>query len=216
LDENNYNLSLFRKLWLDLGGSFNGKLRVQNVPSNAFKLIQQDSETLAQTLIDINKWSNNLMARQLLLTIAAEKVGLPATEDNGALAINRWLASQGLNFNELVIENGSGLSRVERISAEHLGALLVHAYYSPVMPELMSSLPILAVDGTMLKRMKTSAAQGKAHLKTGSINGVYSMAGYMLGQSGQRYVVVFMANNAKAPLTKPAQDALLEWLFVSP
>lgn len=213
LDELNYNLSLFRKLWIGLGGSFNGKLRVQDVPSNAFKLMQQDSETLAQTLIDINKWSNNLMARQLLLTIAAEKVGLPGTEDNGTLAINRWLASMGLNFNELVIENGSGLSRVERISAEHMGALLVHAYYSPVMPELMASLPVLAVDGTMLKRMKDSDAQGKAHLKTGSINGVFSLAGYMLGQNGQRYVVIFMVNNAKAPLTKPAQNMLLEWVY---
>ena len=213
LDENNYNLSLFRKLWSGLGGSFTGKLRVQNVPSNAFKLMEQDSETLAQTLIDINKWSNNLMARQLLLTIAAEQVGIPATEDNGTLAINRWLASLGLNFSELVIENGSGLSRVERISAEHMGALLVHAYYSPVMPELMGSLPVLAVDGTMLKRMRNSSAQGRAHLKTGSINGVFSMAGYVLGQNGKRYVVVFMANNAKAPLTKPAQDALLEWVY---
>lgn len=213
LDELNYNLSLFRKLWSGLGGSFSGKLRVQSVPANAFKLMQQDSETLAQTLIDINKWSNNLMARQLLLTMAAEKVGLPGTEDNGMLAINRWLASMGLNFNELVIENGSGLSRIERISAEHMGALLVHAYYSPVMAELMGSLPVLAVDGTMLRRMKDSDAQGRAHLKTGSINGVFSLAGYMLGKNGQRYVVVFMINNPKAPLTKPAQDALLEWIY---
>jgi D-alanyl-D-alanine carboxypeptidase/D-alanyl-D-alanine-endopeptidase (penicillin-binding protein 4) len=213
LDELNYNLSLFRKLWSGLGGSFSGKLRVQSVPSNAVKLTQQDSETLAQTLVDINKWSNNLMARQLLLTIAAEAVGLPGTEDNGTLAISRWLASHGLNFNELVIENGSGLSRIERISAEHMGALLVHAYYSSVMPELMGSLPVLAVDGTMLKRMKDSDAQGKAHLKTGSINGVFSLAGYMLGQNGQRYVVVFMVNNPKAPLTKPAQNALLEWIY---
>lgn len=213
LDELNYNLSLFRKLWSGLGGGFSGKLRVQNVPSDAVKLTQQDSETLAQTLVDINKWSNNLMARQLLLTIAAEAVGLPGTEDNGTLAISRWLASHGLNFNELVIENGSGLSRIERISAEHMGALLVHAYYSSVMPELMGSLPVLAVDGTMLKRMKDSDAQGKAHLKTGSINGVFSLAGYMLGQNGQRYVVVFMVNNPKAPLTKPAQNALLEWIY---
>ena len=213
IDENNYTLHLFRKLWLELGGSFTGKLRTQNVPSNAIKLMQQDSKTLAQILVDINKWSNNLMARQLLLTIAAEKMGAPATEANGALAVNHWLNSLGLNFNELVIDNGSGLSRIERLSAQHMGELLVSAYYSPVMPELMSSLPILAVDGTLLKRMNGSQLQGRVHLKTGTINGVFTLAGYVLGQHGQRYVVVFMVNHAKAALTKPAQDALLEWVY---
>ena len=223
IDENKYTLYLFRKLWLELGGSFNGKLRSQSVPDIAFKLMQQDSKTLAQILPDMNKWSNNLMARQLLLTIAAEKsitekqatgdISSPATETNGALVVSRWLNTLGLNFNELVIDNGSGLSRIERISAKHMGELLVSAYYSPVMSELMNSLPILAVDGTMLKRMKDSSLQGRAHLKTGSINGVYTLAGYVLGQDGQRYVVVFMANHAKVALTKPAQDALLEWVY---
>ena len=218
LDENNYTLDLFRKLWSELGGSFNGKLRTQNVPNsmpgNAIKVMQQDSRTLAQILPDINKWSNNLMARQLLLTIAAEKMGVPATEANGALVVSRWLNTLGLNFNELVIDNGSGLSRIERISAQHMGELLVSAYFSPVMSELMSSLPILAVDGTMLKRMQDSPLQGRAHLKTGTINGVFTLAGYMLGQHGKRYVVVFMVNHAKVALTKPAQDALLDWVYL--
>lgn len=217
LDENNYTLHLFSKLWLELGGSFNGKLRVLTTPNTmpveAVKLLQQDSKTLAQILPDINKWSNNLMARQLLLTIAAEKMGAPATEANGALVVNQWLKSLGFNFNELVIDNGSGLSRIERISAQHMGELLVSAYFSPVMSELMSSLPILAVDGTMQKRMPESDLSGRGHLKTGSINGVMTLAGYMLSQRGQRYVVVFMVNHAKMALTKPAQDALLEWVY---
>ncbi|MBA3695370.1 MAG: D-alanyl-D-alanine carboxypeptidase/D-alanyl-D-alanine-endopeptidase [Methylotenera sp.] len=213
LDESNFDYYLFKKTWKALGGDFNGKVRMQALPPNASKLIQQDSKTLAQILPDMNKWSNNLIARQLLLTISAEKVAIPATEVNGVFAINQWLKSQGLNFNELVIENGSGLSRIERISAQHLGQLLTHAYYSPVMPELISSLPIAALDGTMQRRMKNSVLQGRAHLKTGSINGVYTLAGYVLGQQGERYVVVFMANDAKAAYTKPAQDALLEWVY---
>ncbi len=214
LDESNYTLHLFKKLWHELGGSFNGKVRTQTLPSNAQKLMQQESKPLAQILPEINKWSNNLMARQLLLTIAAEKMGTPATEANGALVLSRWLSTAGLNFNEMVIDNGSGLSRIERISAKHMGELLVNAYYSPVMSELMNSLPILAVDGTMLKRMNGSPLQGRAHLKTGTINGVFTLAGYVLGQNGQRYVVVFMANHAKVALTKPAQDALLEWVYL--
>jgi D-alanyl-D-alanine carboxypeptidase/D-alanyl-D-alanine-endopeptidase (penicillin-binding protein 4) len=218
LDENNYTLHLFSKLWLELGGRFHGQLRVLTtsnaMPVYAVKLMQQDSKTLAQILPDINKWSNNLMARQLLLTLAAEKMGAPATEANGALVVDRWLKSLGLNFNELVIDNGSGLSRIERISAQHMGELLVSAYFSPVMSELMSSLPILAVDGTLQKRMLASEVSGRAHLKTGSINGVLTLAGYMLGQRGQRYVVVFMVNHAKMALTKPAQDALLQWVYM--
>jgi D-alanyl-D-alanine carboxypeptidase/D-alanyl-D-alanine-endopeptidase (penicillin-binding protein 4) len=217
LDEHHFTLALFHKLWRELGGSFSGKLRVINapnaLPSNAVKLLQQDSKTLAQILPDINKWSNNLMARQLLLSISAEKLGAPATEANGALLVSQWLKTLGLNFNELVIDNGSGLSRIERISAKHMGQLLVNAYFSPVMPELMSSLPILAVDGTLLKRMQDSGLQGRAHLKTGSINGVSTVAGYMLGSRGQRYVIVFMVNDAKVALTKPAQDALLTWVY---
>jgi D-alanyl-D-alanine carboxypeptidase/D-alanyl-D-alanine-endopeptidase (penicillin-binding protein 4) len=217
LDENNYTLHFFTKLWRQLGGRFNGKLQVLTtpnaMPSDAVKLLQQDSKTLAQILPDINKWSNNLMARQLLLTIAAERMGAPATEANGALAVNQWLKSLGLNFNELVIDNGSGLSRIERISAQHMGEMLVSAYFSPVMSELMSSLPILAVDGTLQRRMPDSDLSGQAHLKTGSINGVMTLAGYMLSQRGQRYVVVFMVNHAKMALTKPAQDALLEWVY---
>lgn len=213
LSENDYHLFLFRKLWAEAGGIFNGKLRVNALPASAFKLAQHESKPLAQLLPEINKWSNNLMAKQLLLSIAAVGHSLPATEVNAVFAIQQWLASTDLAFKELIIENGAGLSRIERISAAHLGALLAHAYYSPVMPELMASLPILGVDGTMQKR-KDSMAHARAHLKTGSINQVYSVAGYMLAKSGQRFVVVFMVNDAEAPLTRPAQDALLEWVYL--
>lgn len=214
IEENAYHLALFKSLWKSLGGTFNGRLRLQTVPINAQKAMRYESEALAQILPNLNKWSNNLMARQLLLTIAAEKLGAPATEPNGALAVNNWLESLGLNFSELVIENGSGLSRIERISATHMGEMLVNAYYSSVMPELISSLPISAIDGTMKKRLNSSLLSGQAHLKTGSLTGAYTLAGYVLAQSGERYVVVFMANDAKAALTKPVQDALLEWVYL--
>lgn len=213
LTENDYHLFLFRKLWAEAGGIFNGKLQVKALPGDALKLAQHESKPLSQLLSEINKWSNNLMAKQLLLTIAAEAHSQPATEVNAVSAIKNWLTSTGLQFNELSIENGSGLSRIERISTAHLGALLVHAYYSPVMPELMASLPILGIDGTMQKR-KDSVAHAQGHFKTGSINQVYSVAGYMLAKNGQRHVVVFMVNDAKAPLTRAAQDALLEWVYL--
>lgn len=215
-DDAQYAFFTFKKLWRELGGTFDGKLQLQPVPSTAKKLLEQVSEPLGTTVRDINKWSNNLMARQLLLTLGAEKAGAPATMQKGAAAINDWLAASGLNFKELVLENGSGLSRVERISAEHLGAMLVRAYLSPVMPEYMASMPILSLDGTVKHRLQDSAVNGRAHLKTGSINGVSSIAGYVLSASGHRYVMVMLVNHPNAGSSRDAQDALVEWVYRLP
>ena len=215
-DDEKYAFYTFKKLWKELGGSFNGKLKVQDTPASAVKILEQLSEPLGYVERDINKWSNNLMARQLLLTIAAEKLSPPATEANGEKALKNWLSAKGLNFKELVIENGSGLSRVERISAEHLGQMLVSAYHSPVMPELMASLPILAQDGTIKKRLVDSQSNGRAHLKTGSIDGVSAIAGYVLDANNHRHVLVMLVNHAKAAGSKNAQDALIEWVHQQP
>jgi len=156
------------------------------------------------------------MARQLLLTLGAEKSGAPATETKGVAAINTWLLGRGLNFNELVVENGSGLSRIERISAEHLGRLLVSTYNSPVMPELMASLPILSQDGTVKNRLIDSQSSGRAHLKTGSLDGVSAIAGYEIDANNHRHVMVMLVNHANAAASKNAQDALIEWVHQQP
>jgi serine-type D-Ala-D-Ala carboxypeptidase/endopeptidase (penicillin-binding protein 4) len=211
-----YTYHLFRQIWQQLGGSISDGFRLAEVPPQAVRLIEHQSQPLADVVRRINKYSNNLMTRQLLLTIAAERGGLPGNEAKGAKAIKLWLASKGMVFPELVIENGSGLSRNERISAQHLGELLVHGYSSPLMPELMSSLPLLAVDGTVMRRLNGSPIRGRAHLKTGSLNGVRSVAGYVLDEQGRRWVVVFIANHSLAAATKSAQDALLEWLYHQP
>jgi len=215
-DDTQYAYFTFKKLWRELGGTFDGKLQLQPVPNTAKKLLEQVSEPLGSNVRDINKWSNNLMARQLLLTLGAEKMGAPATMQKGAAAINDWLAASGFNFKELVIENGSGLSRVERISAEHLGRMLVRAYSSPVMPEYMASMPILSLDGTVKHRLQDSATSGRAHLKTGSINGVSSIAGYVLSASGHRYAMVMLVNHPNAGGSRDAQDALVEWVYHLP
>lgn len=216
-DDEKYAFFSFKKLWKELGGSFNGQLKIQeNMPFNTVKVVEQLSDPLGYVVRDINKWSNNLMARQLLLTIAAEKDSVPATEAKGIAAIKIWLQAKGLNFNELVIENGSGLSRLERISAEHLGQMLVVAYHGAVMPELMASLPILSKDGTVMGRLKDSQSNGRAHLKTGSLDGVGAIAGYVLDANNHRHVIVMMVSHAKAAASKNAQDALIEWVHQQP
>ena len=216
LNETAYTFDLFRSIWQSLGGTLAGGMRAEATPEKAVLVFPYESASLSDVIRRINKYSNNLMARQLYLTIAAEQVAIPGREPDGEKAIRAWLAGKGLQFPELVLENGAGLSRIERISADHMATLLQQAYDSPVMPELMSSLPVLAVDGTTRKRLKDSAAHGRAHLKTGSLEGVRAIAGYLLDQHDRRWIVVFMANHANAWATKAAQDALLDWVYHQP
>jgi D-alanyl-D-alanine carboxypeptidase/D-alanyl-D-alanine-endopeptidase (penicillin-binding protein 4) len=215
-DDEKYALYTFKKLWRELGGKFSGQLYIKETPNNAIKVLEQFSDPLGYVIRDINKWSNNLMARQLLLTLGAEKIGIPATELAGTKALNAWLSDSGTKFDELVVENGSGLSHIERISAEHLGKMLVNTYNSPVMPEFMASLPILALDGTIKKRLNNSKSKGRAHLKTGSLDGVSAIAGYILDANNHRHVLVMFINHPNAASSKNAQDALIEWVHQQP
>jgi len=215
-DDEEYAFFTFKKLWQELGGNFKGRLRIAETPDAAVKVFEQTSDPLGYVVRDINKWSNNLMARQLLLTIAAERIGAPATVGKGEEAIQHWLRSKGLHFNELVVDNGSGLSRTARITAEHLGQMLVSAYNSPVMPELMASMPIVSKDGTVMSRLKSSQSNGRAHLKTGSLKGVSAIAGYVLDANHHRHVLVMLVNHGKASDSRAAQDALIEWVHQQP
>jgi len=216
-DDDHYAFFMFKKLWEQVGGVFNGKLRSQTeMPLQVVKLVTQGSKPLANIVRDVNKWSNNVMARQILLTIAADYHDKPASEVRGMLAVKSWMADNGRNADKWVIENGSGLSRIERVTAEGLGQMLVDAYRGPTMPELMSSLPILSLDGTLITRLRETPVSGRAHMKTGSINGVKAIAGYVLDAKNRRNVVVMIVNHAKASSSKNAQDALINWVYQQP
>ena len=212
LGHSQYIHALFRELWRELGGSFAGAVRDGATAPDARLIASAQSPSLSEVVRDINKFSNNVMARQLFLTLGAEGAGAPASGEKSSRVIRQWLAGKGLSFPELVLENGSGLSRIERISAKSLGELLLAAHKSPVMPELMASLPLAAVDGTMRKRLSGADVAGQAHIKTGSLSGVRAIAGYVLDARGRRVVVVFIANHANAGNAQPVQDALLRWI----
>jgi D-alanyl-D-alanine carboxypeptidase/D-alanyl-D-alanine-endopeptidase (penicillin-binding protein 4) len=165
---------------------------------------------------DINKFSNNVMARQLFLTLGAELLGPPARTANGASAVRQWLTFKGIRAPELVLENGSGLSRIERISVASMAAVLQAAWKSPMMPEFISSLPVVAADGTMKKRLHGERVAGSAHIKTGLLNDARAIAGYVLDRRGRRHVVVMIVNHPKAPEADAAMDALLAWTYDAP
>ncbi len=213
MDHPQFVLGVFRQLWAELGGSLTGDVRDGAVPADARAVAVSPSPTLAEVVRDINKFSNNVMARQLFLTLGMEAGRRPATEQDADAAIRSWLDARGLGIPELVLENGSGLSRRERISAEGLGRVLQAAWRSSVMPELMASLPVTATDGTMKKRLKQNGVAGQAHIKTGSLEGVRSIAGYVLDKGGRRWIVVFFVNHAHAGGAQAAQDALLDWVY---
>lgn len=217
LDHPQYVAGVFRQLWQELGGTLDGSTRDGPVSPTAQLLATSESPTLSEVVRDINKFSNNVMARQLFLTLGAERVAIsdrrPARPEDGDAAIRQWLARKDLNFPELMLENGSGLSRRERISAESLGRLLQAAFKSPIMPEFIASLPLAAVDGTMQKRLNEKSVAGHAHIKTGTLEGVKAIAGYVLDQKDKWQIVVFFVNHPNAAAAQTAQDALLQWVY---
>ena len=208
-----YVYGVFKQLWQELGGTISGGWRDGAVPAGARLLATSESASNAELVRDINKFSNNVMARQLFLTLGAEMLKLPANNARSAQVVLSWLAEKKLDFPELVLENGSGLSRQERISAEHMGRLLLEAWRSAVMPELISSLPLVAYDGTMRRRLRLESIAGQAHIKTGSLNDARTLAGYVLDKLGRRRLVVMFINHANSDAGRPAQDALLQWVY---
>ncbi len=204
--------ALFRQLWQELGGTLVGGVREGGAAPGLRLLASRDSRALAEVLRDINKFSNNVMARQLLLTIGRELGGEGSTRV-AVQVVDKWLAERGMVFPEMEIENGSGLSRTEHITPAHLGALLLAAWRGPLMAEFVSSLPIAAVDGTMKKRLHDQGVAGHAHIKTGSLRGVKSIAGYVHDRKGRSVVVAFIINHPEASAGQAAQDALLEWVY---
>ncbi len=306
LGADDYALASFRALWRASGGSFRGKVRAGRVGAQDILLAEQESRPLAEVIRDINKNSNNVMARQLFLTLGqagaasgaaapsedsaattlaapggptgtdtagaeaepaaqresaqatgATPVGMaegaaahdgvappdpsralpptaapapapdeadansmppgaaeaelePATAQRSGAFLRDWLARQGLAMPELVLQNGSGLSRQERISAASLGQLLTLAWNSTDMPTFLASLPLAGVDGTMQHRRGATHA---AYVKTGTLAAVRALAGYVFAASGRRYAIVAFVNDAHAAAAQDVLDDFLQWVW---
>jgi D-alanyl-D-alanine carboxypeptidase/D-alanyl-D-alanine-endopeptidase (penicillin-binding protein 4) len=209
---------LIRALWHELGGSLRGTVRVGSLAKTATLAARHESAPLAEIVRDINKYSNNVMARQLFLSLDSdpEGDGPPATAERAGKRVGEWLARRRLVFPELVVDNGSGLSRRERISAASLNRLLLDAWRHPLMPEFVSSLPLTGIDGTMKKRLTRDTLAGRAHIKTGTLDGVKTAAGYALDASGRTVAVTMLINDPRASAGAPAIDALLTWIAERP
>jgi D-alanyl-D-alanine carboxypeptidase/D-alanyl-D-alanine-endopeptidase (penicillin-binding protein 4) len=213
LDHRQFDGALFRSLWTELGGSLSGVVRDGATPLDARVLAEHESAGLAEVIRDINKYSNNVMARELFLSTAAEVTKMPASAERAQEVVRSFYALRGLALPDLVIDNGSGLSRRERISARSMGAILETAWTSALMPEFISSLPLVGFDGTMKRRLNQQSVAGQAHVKTGTLADVRAVAGYVLAASGKTYVIVLFVNHPNAAGAQAAQDALLQWIY---
>ena len=214
LTHNEYTYGLFKSIWEESGGELKGRWKNVKSDIEVEPFLSFESLSLAEVIKSINKFSNNVMAKHLLLTLAAEKFGQPGTENNGRKVIKNWLERKNIDSENLVIDNGSGLSRKARINAKQLVDLLVYAYKSPYMPEFISSLSLSGMDGTMSHRFNNEELTGMVHLKTGRIDHVISMAGYIQSQSGERYAVALIQNyeDIHKGFGEEIQEALLRWI----
>jgi serine-type D-Ala-D-Ala carboxypeptidase/endopeptidase (penicillin-binding protein 4) len=211
----NYAYGTFRTLWMQSGGAIDGALRIEPLAPDASLFFEFDSVPLSEIIRLVNKYSNNVMARHLLLTIGREKFGAPATVSKGRNAIRAWLVSRGVDIPGLTLENGSGLSRAERLTARGMSAVLDIAWHSPFMPELAASLPLSATDGTLRNRFNAPGMQGRIRLKTGRIDNVSALAGFVNAASGKTYLLVIMINHpgAERGSAEAIQVELIRWVF---
>jgi D-alanyl-D-alanine carboxypeptidase/D-alanyl-D-alanine-endopeptidase (penicillin-binding protein 4) len=215
LGHKEFAFGLFSSLWQESGGAFDGTWKDALAPQDIEPVIEFQSLSLVDVITRINKHSNNVMARQLLYTLSAEVLGEPGTEAGGRKSVRDWLQHNGLEFSKLAFDNGAGLSRNARMTAADFGAMLNFAWQQPYMPEYVASMSLAGLDGTLSRRLEDGPLQGKAHLKTGSLDHVTAIAGYLQARSGRRFTIVVLQNydDVHRGPGEEVQEALLRWLY---
>lgn len=210
-----YAYGTFVTLWRQQDGEFKGGMLRAPTPPTARLLLTQESQPLAEIVRITNKYSSNVMARTLLLTVAAEASGTPATTAAGEAAIRAMFASRGLEFPDLVIGNGSGLSREARISGDSMARLLISAWKSRYAPEFLASLSLGGLDGTLRERFGKIDDPSRIRMKTGTLKNVSTIAGYVTGKSGRHYAVVVYVNHpgAQNGVGELIHGAVVDWVL---
>ncbi|MFK8052296.1 MAG: D-alanyl-D-alanine carboxypeptidase/D-alanyl-D-alanine-endopeptidase [Woeseiaceae bacterium] len=210
-----YAFGLIARQWSLLGGELTGGYQSAQVADTEEPFLSWRSRPFSEVIRLINKHSNNVMTRQVFLTLGAHYFGAPATVEKARRAIDAWALDQSLSLDNLVIDNGAGLSREARMTATEMVGLLQHAWRSPFMPEFVSSLSLVGTDGTFRRRHKSGMLTGRAHLKTGRLDDVTALAGYMTARNGQRYALSILHNDKGVHRGggEAVQDAILRWLY---
>jgi D-alanyl-D-alanine carboxypeptidase/D-alanyl-D-alanine-endopeptidase (penicillin-binding protein 4) len=212
LSHNAFTYGLFRSLWEEAGGVLGGawsNVRKDDLVEDeeTEPLVSFRSPPLVEMIARVT--------RQVLYTLAAEVNGPPGTETGGREVIDTWLQDNNLSSCKMALENGAGLSRETRVCASGMAAMLRFAWQQPYMPEYLASMSLSGLDGTLRRRFTGSELVGMAHLKTGSLDHVAAIAGYLQARSGRRFAVVALHNHEDIHrgYGEEVQEALLRWLF---
>lgn len=214
LDRQWITRSVVRQIWAQLGGQLDGVDSEGATPAGATVLASHLGRPFAEVARGMMKRSDNPLTRQtyLRLGVKAAKPQEP-TLDAAARVVREWFSARGIATDGLVLDNGSGLSRSERITPQQMVEVLNSARRGVHWPDLWASLPLVGVDGTMSRRMKGSAAEGRARLKSGTLKNALAVAGYVLDQNDQPWVVVAMVNHDAAAIRgRPVLDTIVEWV----
>lgn len=200
--------SWVKEIWLQLGGKFAGPQGGQVIkgvtPTNTIAIYTHFGKPLSDLIKQVNKWSSNVMARHLELAVA----GTPEAFDR---QMKVWLKEQGISVQDWFFENGSGLSRSTRIDARGLAEFLRHMASRSDFPDFLASFPRAGTDGTLHRRVNN--IDGFAYLKTGSLNGVRSLGGYLRDKEGQMWAVGILVKSPKAYDSWAPMENLLEFLY---
>jgi serine-type D-Ala-D-Ala carboxypeptidase/endopeptidase (penicillin-binding protein 4) len=218
LQHDTYAFGLFQSLWKEVGGQFKGELGKVVIPEDAVPALVWQSRPLGEVIRSINKNSNNVMTRQLAYTVGAEIGGAPGTSSKGVEAIRAFLVSRGIDASTLVLQNGAGLSRDERASAALLASVLRAAHKSPYAPEFIASLSLGGLDGTTRGRFDGRAGESLVHVKTGRLDHVSALVGYVHAANGKTYVVAIIMNSEQAHRGpgQELEEAVVRWVQARP
>lgn len=191
-----YAQALVGHLWAELGGELRGQVRLANAqdPEPTRQLAVHNSPTLSEVIRQVNKWSNNVVTRQLYINLGARRWRELADNDLAAAqkGSHLWLSDYLTDAEGLFIDNGAGLSRESRISPEQLGQALLHMRKSRYFPELQASMPLIAQEGTVHNRWRNTSMVGQGRLKTGRLNGINGVAGFVDDHTGRSWLVVLL------------------------
>lgn len=234
IDRQDYVARLMRRLWKTLGGTITGTAVEGATPAGARLLAEHVSRPLPEIVRDVNKPSDNALARLLFLSLGAlepdpvlgshPQPGTTATPGAASTTVTTlarseavvraWLRTHGIDDTGLVVENGSGLSRIERITPIQMAGLLQAGLRSNWAPEFQASMPIAAVDGTMRRRLHDSPAASRARLKTGTLSNAVALAGYVPDADGRPCVLVAFVNSDRVGngRGRAVLDALVDWV----
>ncbi len=208
--QNEYVNAIFSSMWKQMGGEWKGTVKNGKAPEERTVLASSYSDPLTKLAYNMNKYSNNLIARQLFLALGKTAKDEPKNLAKSRETMKEWAQTLKISPRELYLDNGSGLSRSSQLSAAAAARVLEYMWKHKVMAEYMASMPISGIDGTMKKR---PVAKGQAHIKTGYISGVRSIAGYVLTASGKRYAVAAIINGNTAINAIPVMDAIIDWVY---